>query len=86
MMKDGIRRAATAVPFTNPITPPNAIAARVVGTGPHPCWIRSAAATPVSATTEPTDRSIAPLTMIMVMPRAPIETITDCVRMILKLW
>src|SRR6266404_2759363 len=38
----------------------------------------------VSATTEPTLRSIPPLTMMRVIPSAPIATMTVCVNMILK--
>jgi hypothetical protein len=39
----------------------------------------------VSAMVEPTERSMPPLTMINVMPSAPMATITVCVKMILKL-
>ena len=85
-MNDGMRSPATAEPFRSPTRPPAPIAARVVAAGPHPLWMRSAAITPVSATVDPTDRSIAPLTMMSVIPRAPTDTITVCVRMILKLW
>ena len=42
----------------------------------------SAVTTPVSAIVEPTDRSMPPLTMIIVMPIAPIATMTVCDRTI----
>ena len=35
---------------------------------------------------EPTERSMPPLTMIIVMPRAPIATMTVWVKIVLKLW
>jgi hypothetical protein len=34
---------------------------------------------------DPTDRSMPPLTMIIVIPSAPMATITVCVKMVLKL-
>src|SRR5881628_414262 len=41
--------------------------------------------TPDRATTEPTLKSMPPLTIIMVIPSAPMATITVCKRMILQL-
>ena len=38
----------------------------------------------VSATIEPMLRSMPPLTIIIVIPNAPVATMTVCVRMILK--
>jgi len=53
--------------------------------GPQPCWMSCAPTTLVSAMVDPTDRSMPPLTMISVMPSAPMATMTVCVKMILKL-
>ena len=44
-----------------------------------------AVTTPVSAITDPTDRSMPPLTMIIVMPMAPSATITVCATTMRKL-
>ena len=44
-----------------------------------------AVTTPVSAITDPTDRSIPPLTMIIVMPIAPRATMTVCATTMRKL-
>jgi hypothetical protein len=41
--------------------------------------------TPVSAIVAPTDKSIPPLTMIIVMPIAPIAVITVCERTMRRL-
>ena len=85
-MKGVMRSPAMAAPFTRPMAAPVPISARTVAAAFHPCWIRSAPTTPVSAMVEPTDRSMPPLTMIIVMPSAPTATMTVCVKMILKLW
>ena len=84
MMNGIIRRPAIAAPFRNPITAPAAMIASTTAAVGQPCWISSAPTTLVNAMLEPTLRSIPPLTMISVMPSAPIATITVCVRMILK--
>ena len=51
--------------------------ADVVGIPP---LIPNAVIIPVNAMTEPTDRSMPPLMMIIVMPMAPIATITVCAK------
>ena len=83
-MKGIIRRPAIATPFRQPMTAPQATTAATTAAGFQPCWISSAPTTLVNAIVEPTLRSMPPLTMISVMPSAPIATITVCVRMILK--
>ena len=84
-MKGVMRRPAMAAPLTRPMAPPVATTASSTATGPQPCWISRAPTTLVRATAEPTDRSMPPLTMIIVMPSAPMATITVWVKMILKL-
>ena len=51
---------------------------------PQPLFSSVAPSTLVNATTEPTLRSMPPLTMIMVMPSAPMLTMTVCERTVLK--
>src|SRR5262245_2661136 len=66
-----IRSAPIAAPFTRPSAPPVAIAARMAANAGAPCDSDAAHTTLVSATAEPTDKSMPPLTMIIVMPSAP---------------
>jgi NADH-quinone oxidoreductase subunit M len=56
-----------------------------VFTALDPFWINIAPTTLVNAMLDPTDRSIPPLTMIIVMPSAPIATMTVWVKIVLKL-
>src|SRR5260370_32093363 len=65
-------------PFTKPTIPPTSTTAASAGKGGHPARRARAQVTPVSAITEPGDRSMPPLTMMMVMPMAPMATITVC--------
>ena len=52
--------------------------------GEYPFTSDVAPTTLVRATTDPTLRSIPPLTMMMVIPNVPMATITVWVKMILK--
>jgi hypothetical protein len=74
MMKGVMRRPAMAAPLSRPISPPAATtASTTAGTG-QPCWISNAPTTPQNAITNPTLRSMPPLTMISVIPSAPMAT------------
>jgi len=70
------RSRVIARPFTKPTAPPTMIPAPRATLVDHPALIPRAVITPVSAMAEPTERSIPPLIMIIVMPMAPMPTIT----------
>src|ERR1044071_241511 len=84
-MKGIMRKTAMMRPLINPITPATAMVRAMAAPGPKPRTSEVAPTTPARATTEPTLKSMPPLTMIMVMPSAPMATITVCSRMILQL-
>jgi len=84
-MKGVMRSPAIAAPLARPMSPPAATPAATTAAGLQPRWIRSAPTTLVSAMAEPTDRSMPPLMMTMVIPSEPIATITVWVKIILKL-
>src|SRR5512134_1662951 len=74
-----------ARPFTTPMSPPDATPSRTAVSGAVPLLTASAVTTPVSAMADPTDRSMPPLTMIIVIPIAPSATITVCATTMRKL-
>ena len=82
-----MRSAATRVPLIAPTSAPARMVTAMTPVVPHGSGNASSRAptTLVSATTEPTLRSMPPLTMISVMPSAPMATMTVWVKMILKL-
>ena len=84
-MKGVIASPAIAEPLMRPMAPPEAITSATTAAVENPCLIRRAPTTLVRAMLEPTDRSMPPLTMMRVMPRAPTATITVWMKMILKL-
>ena len=84
-MNGTTRSFVIIAPLTIPITPPVATAARSASDGGHPAPMPSAVMTPVSAIVAPTDKSIPPLTMIIVIPIAPIAVITVCERTMRRL-
>ena len=84
-MNGGIRSAAIIVPFTSPMIAPAVRTRMTVGIVPNSRWISKAPTTLVNAMLDPAERSMPPLTMIIVIAIAPIATITVCVKMILKL-
>src|ERR1051325_6113752 len=84
-MKGIMRKTAMMRPLINPINPATAMVRAMAAPGPKPRTSEVAPTTPARATTEPTLKSMPPLTMIMVMPSAPMATITVCSRMILQL-
>ena len=73
-------------PFTTPTSPPTRIPLNNATEGGKPALIASAVTTPVKAIVDPTARSIPPLMMIIVMPIAPIATITVCERTMRRLF
>src|ERR1051325_2341364 len=80
-----IRSPPMIAPLRQPSSPPASTVAATTTTAPEPFKIITAPSTPVNAMTEPTLRSIPPLTMMSVMPSAAMATTTVCVTMILKL-
>ena len=75
-MKGIILNPAITEPFTNPTAAPPSTQTRTTKGGAMPFSNNAAPRTLVSATTEPTLKSIPPLIMIMVIPSAPSATIT----------
>src|SRR4030095_9987795 len=73
-------------PLTVPTNPPTRIPATSATDGDSPDLIPSAVTTPVSAMVEPTARSIPPLIMIIVIPVAPMATMTVCERTMRRLF
>jgi hypothetical protein len=78
-------RRVMARPLATPMAPPAITPSSTDTIGDTPVRSASAVTTPVSAMAEPTDKSIPPLTMIIVMPMAPSATITVCATTIRKL-
>jgi len=77
-MNGTTRSPVMSTPFASPTSPPaSTAAAAAAGTG-QSAPIPSAATTPLNAMVAPTDRSMPPLTMIIVIPIAPRATITVC--------
>ena len=72
-------------PLMTPTTPPATTPSSTARSGLTPSRIAIAVTTPVSAITDPTDRSMPPLTMIIVMPMAPSATMTVCATTMRKL-
>ena len=83
-MNGSMRNPAMMEPLSNPIAPPAAITAATAHAGWTPATSSRAPSTLVNATTDPTLRSMPPLTITSVMPSAPIATMTVCVRTTLK--
>src|SRR5215471_12925947 len=69
-MKGGIRNVAIAAPLARPQRVPVAMAAAMPSATGAPLTIAIAPATPDSAMTDPTERSIPPDTITIVMPIA----------------
>ncbi|MDF9816856.1 hypothetical protein M2266_006169 [Streptomyces sp. SPB162] len=70
-MNGAIPARATSRPLIAPMAPQTASGTRSAGSIPH--WEAQAASTPPSAKTEPTDRSIPPVMITSVIPRATID-------------
>ena len=79
-MNGTTRSRVIATPFASPTKPPTAIPAARASVVGHPELIPSAAMTPVSAIVDPTERSMPPLIIMIVIPIAPIATMTVCAR------
>src|SRR5207245_11165156 len=79
------RKDVMSKPFARPTSPPASTAASIATPGGHPAATTSAATTPVNAIVAPTERSIPPETMMIVIPIAPRATITVCDRTMRKL-
>jgi hypothetical protein len=77
-MNGTTRSTVIIAPLRTPMIPPAATAASRANDGAHPPPTPNAAITPVSAMIAPTERSIPPLTMITVIPIAPIAVMTVC--------
>ena len=77
-MNGTTRKVVIASPLTRPTMPPTITPAARAASGGHPARRAKAQVTPVSATVEPGDKSMPPLTMMMVMPMAPMATMTVC--------
>jgi hypothetical protein len=85
VMINGIMRSPPmANPLSNPIPAPTAIVNAAAAKAELLLTSAVAPTTLVSATTEPTLKSMPALTMIIVIPSVPIATITVWVKMILK--
>ena len=84
-MKGTTRRRVIARPLMRPTTPPTAIPASRAAAGAQEDESAIAETTPERATTDPTERSIPPLTMMTVIPIAPKATMTVCVSTIRRL-
>ena len=77
-MNGTTRRPVTSAPFTSPQMPPPTTPAIAAARGDQPWPSASATMTVVSATTDPTERSMPPETTITVMPSAAAHTIAVC--------
>ena len=84
-MKGIIRKPAMISPLMNPMPQATAMVSSIAVAGVKPFTSEVAPTTPDRATTEPTLKSMPPLTMIMVIPSEPMATITVCKRIILQL-
>src|SRR5947208_10032317 len=80
-----IRKPAMISPLISPTPPATAMVSRIAVAELKPFTSEVAPTTPDRATTDPTLKSMPPLTMIMVIPSAPMATITVCNRIILQL-
>ena len=77
-MNGTTRRVVIATPLMNPTTAPIATPAATAAIGANPSRNATAVITLASAIDDPTDKSIPPLIITMVIPRAPIATMTVC--------
>ena len=84
-IKGTTRSLVTSIPFATPTMPPTSTAAATAAIGHPPPARTRAVTTPVSAIVAPTDRSIPPPTMIIVMPIAPVATMAVCERTMRRL-
>ena len=73
-MNDGTRSRDTYVPTMAPQPVAKAIARTAASASGTPAFTKRAIKTVVSATSEPTERSMPPVTMIMVIPTAQTAT------------
>lgn len=73
-IKEGIRPYTTSVPFSQPTARPISSAAPTPRAMEPLCRITQAAATPLKAAVEPTDRSISPDNTTHSMPMATVIT------------
>ena len=80
-----IRTVVMMPPLAKPTSPPISTVNASTATKPWPCSISLAVTTLHRATTDPALRSMPPLTITIVIPIAPMATMTVCVRMVLKL-
>ena len=80
-----MRNAVMMPPLAKPTSPPASTVSVSTAVRPWPCSIILAVTTLHSATTDPALRSIPPLTITIVIPIAPMATMTVCVRIVLKL-
>ena len=84
-IKGIIRKPAMISPLISPMPPATAMVNAMAVTGAYPFTSEVAPTTLVKATTDPTLKSMPPLMMIMVIPSAPMATMTVCNRIILQL-
>ena len=77
-MKGAMRSLATKRPQAVPLAAAAPTPASTATPGPEPARRVAATTTVVNATTEPTDRSMPPLTMTRVMPTAHSPTTVVC--------
>ena len=75
----------TSKPFSAPKSAPDATPPSADRAGPMPARSITAVITDASAMTEPTDRSMPPLTITRVIPVAPSPTMTVWVATVFKL-
>ncbi len=76
-MNDGTLKIENTTPLNVPAARPTARAATTPGIGPYAAAM-TAATTPVSATTEPIERSMLPAMITRVTPNAGIAMIALC--------
>ncbi|KYG08612.1 hypothetical protein BE21_22760 [Sorangium cellulosum] len=81
-----IRARPTSVPATTPARPAAAAAASAAGSAGTPARRSVARTTVVNATSEPVERSIPPVAMTRVMPRAQMPTTTVCRAIVSRFW
>ncbi|MEJ2667544.1 MAG: hypothetical protein P8Z81_10680 [Deinococcales bacterium] len=75
-------RAPSAVPMASPVTTASTSQPKPAEEAPAPALITPAVTAPVSAATDPTDRSISANRMTIVAPTAMTATVDACVTML----
>ena len=85
-MNGTTRSRVTSAAFHAPTSAPVATAAPMAHAGEPPSRSTTAVTTPARAMTDPTERSMPPLTMMKVIPMAPRPTMSVWARMTRRFW